>query len=295
MLTGRLKNGTGTRARHRPAGRGQDRHDTDNNDAWFIGYTPQFTTAVWMGDPQRRVADEQRRRHSRVGRQLPGPDLGRVHEGRARENLPVIDFTPPDEKLWPKPGRIDEDGRKEAARRYPTPRARSHPTDYVGPDRRRRRAPRRRRDHDTPPTVPTTPPRDARDAAGRAAGARTRHERRAARSAPARAGARHSRWTGSGTGASRCPSGPSSRRARREHSESPRRRRERRGTSATRVLAEERRLDDEAQRARCQGRRGRHRSCTRARSRRRGSCRRCRPTSTCCSVSAPTSKTESSR
>ena len=31
----------------------------------------------------------------------------------AHENVPVVEFTPPDDKLWPKPGRITEEGRKE--------------------------------------------------------------------------------------------------------------------------------------------------------------------------------------
>ena len=27
----------------------------DNQDAWFVGYTPQFTAAVWMGDPNGEI------------------------------------------------------------------------------------------------------------------------------------------------------------------------------------------------------------------------------------------------
>ena len=75
---------------------------TDHNqDAWFVGYTPQFTAAVWMGNPLRRDPDDQRRRHRGVRR-----DVSRRRSGgsswrpRAR-TLPPLDFAAPDETLWP--------------------------------------------------------------------------------------------------------------------------------------------------------------------------------------------------
>src|SRR4029453_17361708 len=49
ILTGVITDGTGTRARiDRPAA-GKTGTTTDYTDAWFVGYTPQYTTAVWMG------------------------------------------------------------------------------------------------------------------------------------------------------------------------------------------------------------------------------------------------------
>jgi penicillin-binding protein 1A len=50
-----VKNGTGTRARladHPVAGKTGTAED--NSDAWFVGYTPQLATAVWMGNPLKR-------------------------------------------------------------------------------------------------------------------------------------------------------------------------------------------------------------------------------------------------
>ena len=51
MLTEVLKNGTASGLSiDRPAA-GKTGTTDENQDAWFIGYTPQLTTAVWMGDP----------------------------------------------------------------------------------------------------------------------------------------------------------------------------------------------------------------------------------------------------
>ena len=53
MLTNVIKSGTGTRARlDRPAA-GKTGTTDNNSDAWFVGYTPQYTAAVWMGDWER--------------------------------------------------------------------------------------------------------------------------------------------------------------------------------------------------------------------------------------------------
>ena len=49
--------GTGTRAQipNQPAG-GKTGTTEDFSDAWFVGFTPQLATSVWMGNPQERVA-----------------------------------------------------------------------------------------------------------------------------------------------------------------------------------------------------------------------------------------------
>lgn len=54
MLTGVITTGTGTRARlddNRPAG-GKTGTSNDSGAVWFAGMTPQYATAVWMGDPR---------------------------------------------------------------------------------------------------------------------------------------------------------------------------------------------------------------------------------------------------
>ena len=50
MLEGVITHGTGTAAAiGRPAA-GKTGTTDDNKDAWFVGYTPDIVTAVWIGD-----------------------------------------------------------------------------------------------------------------------------------------------------------------------------------------------------------------------------------------------------
>ncbi|MFN8049851.1 MAG: transglycosylase domain-containing protein [Acidimicrobiales bacterium] len=51
VLTGVLKNGTGTRARIKQQAAGKTGTTQDHKDAWFVGFTCRVTTAVWMGYP----------------------------------------------------------------------------------------------------------------------------------------------------------------------------------------------------------------------------------------------------
>ena len=53
MLKGVLRSGTASRSLGnfpRPAA-GKTGTTDHNVDAWFVGFTPQFTAAVWMGNP----------------------------------------------------------------------------------------------------------------------------------------------------------------------------------------------------------------------------------------------------
>jgi penicillin-binding protein 1A len=110
MLSGVIESGTGTRARlDRPAA-GKTGTTDDNSDAWFVGYTPQFTAAVWMGAWDARIP------MNNVGgiRVQGGTYPARIWSAfmqPAHENLPVLDFTGPDERQWPTAQRIDEFGR----------------------------------------------------------------------------------------------------------------------------------------------------------------------------------------
>ena len=56
ILKGVISNGTGTGADiGRPAA-GKTGTTQENRDAWFVGYTPQLATAVWMGYPAAQTA-----------------------------------------------------------------------------------------------------------------------------------------------------------------------------------------------------------------------------------------------
>ena len=75
--------GTGTHANIGCPAAGKTGTTDKNIDAWFVGFTPRLSTAVWVGFPARRGLDERhvradRRQHRR--RHLPGRHLGRVHE-----------------------------------------------------------------------------------------------------------------------------------------------------------------------------------------------------------------------
>lgn len=50
MLEGVISHGTGTAASIGRAAAGKTGTTDDNKDAWFVGYTPDIVTAVWMGD-----------------------------------------------------------------------------------------------------------------------------------------------------------------------------------------------------------------------------------------------------
>lgn len=50
MLEGVISHGTGTAASIGRAAVGKTGTTDDNKDAWFVGYTPDIVTAVWMGD-----------------------------------------------------------------------------------------------------------------------------------------------------------------------------------------------------------------------------------------------------
>ena len=132
ILQGVIKSGTGTAARlSRPAA-GKTGTTNDNADAWFVGYTPQYTAAVWMGNPDGRVPMD-----NVGGRRVQGgtypAETWAAFMKPVMEPLPVIEFTAPNEDEWPAAGSISEkDGRKEG-RRYSAP-ARSETSTTVPGD-----------------------------------------------------------------------------------------------------------------------------------------------------------------
>jgi penicillin-binding protein 1A len=94
-LQGVIKGGTGTGANiGRPAA-GKTGTTTDNTDAWFIGYTPQIATGVWMGYKE----DNSRRLNSVHGREATGgtfpATMWQKYMKVATKDLPPTPFVAP--------------------------------------------------------------------------------------------------------------------------------------------------------------------------------------------------------
>jgi penicillin-binding protein 1A len=125
ILTGVIRSGTGTAARlDRPAA-GKTGTTDNNSDAWFVGYTPQYTAAVWMGDWERSDVYMNNVGGRRVSGGSYPAEIWAAFMQPAHDNLPVMQFNPPDEQQWPGAQRIDEFGRsytRDFAERS-TPRA----------------------------------------------------------------------------------------------------------------------------------------------------------------------------
>lgn len=106
---------------------------TDNNvDAWFVGFTPQYTAAVWMGDPRGELP--------MVG--LPsGPVFGAGYPARiwrefmlgALGDAPDGDFAAPDRDAWPSPRYVSERGRQRYYSYQPATTVPTEPTPDTSP------------------------------------------------------------------------------------------------------------------------------------------------------------------
>jgi penicillin-binding protein 1A len=87
VLKGVITSGSGTRAAiGRPAA-GKTGTTQSNGDAWFVGYTPQLTTAVWMGN----VANNQPMEGEYTGGSLPAQTWA-AYMSAAMEGMEVRDF-----------------------------------------------------------------------------------------------------------------------------------------------------------------------------------------------------------
>ena len=87
VLKGVITSGTGTAASIGCAGQAGKTGTTDDyTDAWFVGYTPRFSTAVWVGYPNARTSMGS----GALRRNLCGPDVARLHAGRAGQRLPRL-------------------------------------------------------------------------------------------------------------------------------------------------------------------------------------------------------------
>ncbi len=97
VLAANVQGGTGTRAQlpdGRPAA-GKTGTAQNFEDAWFVGFTPQLATAVWMGHPEEKVPMNN---VQGVGGVTGGSFPARVWGGfmrRALEASPVVEFPDP--------------------------------------------------------------------------------------------------------------------------------------------------------------------------------------------------------
>jgi penicillin-binding protein 1A len=92
MLRGVVEHGTGTavKALGRPVG-GKTGTTNDFSDAWFVGFTPEMVTAVWLGtDRQRPHAVGE------VGGRAAGP-IFLYYMREVLQDKEILDFTVPPE------------------------------------------------------------------------------------------------------------------------------------------------------------------------------------------------------
>lgn len=96
VLEANVRSGTGTRARiasGQPAG-GKTGTTDNATDLWFVGYTPQLSTAVWMGVPVGSVPLE-RQFSGAFGGRFPAATWGRYYS-LIMEGQPIVDFLDPE-------------------------------------------------------------------------------------------------------------------------------------------------------------------------------------------------------
>jgi len=91
MMQSVIDHGTGRRAKAlgRPAA-GKTGTTNDMNDAWFMGFTPQLLTGLWVGFDEKRSLGK-----GQTGGVVAAPIWERFME-QALENEPILDFPVPD-------------------------------------------------------------------------------------------------------------------------------------------------------------------------------------------------------
>ncbi len=113
LLQGVIKNGTGYNARAlgRPSA-GKTGTTNEFNDAWFIGYTPELVTGVWVGYDDRSTLGERE-----SGGVVACPIWTQFMQ-ETLKNKPVSDFPVPENivfiKIDPKTGLLARENSKEA-------------------------------------------------------------------------------------------------------------------------------------------------------------------------------------
>ena len=162
MLEDVVQFGTGVRAKElgRPSG-GKTGTTNDFTDAWYIGFTPQITAGVWVGNDDKRISLGKTETGARAA--LP---IWLEFMQQAMQGMPVEDFpnVVPLEKIAPTkqvqvdtpdtapPADATEQGLTEGAEPAPTPSPAPAPTPTPTPP------PATAPPTPAPPTPPPTPP-----------------------------------------------------------------------------------------------------------------------------------------
>jgi membrane peptidoglycan carboxypeptidase len=92
ILEENVKSGTGTRARlGEQAAAGKTGTTEENYDAWFVGFTPYLTTAVWMGNPNEQVSMANLNGVANFGGTYPAM-IWKAFNEPVHRGLPVVEF-----------------------------------------------------------------------------------------------------------------------------------------------------------------------------------------------------------
>ena len=145
ILEANVEGGTGTRAKLSGySAAGKTGTTNDNTDVWFVGFTPQITTAVWMGNPVGLVPMQ---RFVQSGEQFGGlwpatiwHNLNQDYLNQAKPNLPSFPSCPaPSRGSRPASGAADPYGTLNGGSNGVTPSPNTgqgavEPTDPTDPN-----------------------------------------------------------------------------------------------------------------------------------------------------------------
>ena len=104
VLEANVQSGTGTRAQLASGQVAAGKTGTAQafHDAWFVGFTPHMSTAVWMGDPDEQVPMGEVQGRRATGGWIPAR-IWSSYMGSALEGTPLLEFAPA-----PPPARADQ-------------------------------------------------------------------------------------------------------------------------------------------------------------------------------------------
>jgi penicillin-binding protein 1A len=124
VLAANVTGGTGRNARissGQPAA-GKTGTTNDSTDVWFVGYTPQLATAVWMGAPEGSISLAEAGLGGATGGRYPAATWG-AYYSLVMADQPTVDFREPDSARRGKSvGRIPYESGGSSAPRRTTPR-----------------------------------------------------------------------------------------------------------------------------------------------------------------------------